>query len=359
MKGGPGTRDVRKLQLTGGATFTLSLPKKWINERGLVSSDGVLVDWRPSGALRITPAAGMEKITKQIIFKLEQIPNGALYDHLIGAYLSGADVIIIESVENIERSTNRIVRSMLRTVRGFEIAEEKNNMMKMLTLMSASDMPLKASINRMYQQLTSLVRDSLEVLSGGDKSLIEDHEEREQEIDAMRLLIDRQVYALLDSYHVADALKVGRREAVELANITRSLERMADHANHVAALIMNTAEIPKLKTSKMPLSQIPVWQEALRSLMINMRAHDVYSIEIARSNLKEAQRLLASFEDSLWNEESEEKTIQLLFLLRLSESIRRLCAYTRDFGEVLLNMIIHSNLTETTEGGNEWLALDG
>ncbi|MBT3772144.1 MAG: phosphate uptake regulator PhoU [Euryarchaeota archaeon] len=360
MANNPGSRDVRKLQVTGGATFTLSLPKKWVEEKGLEASDGVLVDWRPSGALRITPAAGMERTTNQITLNIDDIPEGAMYDHLIGAYLSGADVIIVQDENGIDRTTKRTIRSMLRTVRGFEIAEEKENMVKMLTLMSASDMPLKASINRMYQQLTSLIRDEFEVLNGGNKEIIEDHEDRELEIDAMRLLIDRQVASLLDSYLVADALKMGRREAVEYANISRSLERMADHANHIAALIMNTIELPSMDSLIGPLSQLPIWQEALRTLMINLRAHDVHSIEGARSSLKEAQTQLAAFEESLWKEGKgkDENAIRILFLFRLSESIRRLCAYARDFGEVLLNMILHSNLIETKEGANEWLVID-
>lgn len=360
MANNSGSRDVRKLQVTGGATFTLSLPKKWVEEKGLKSSDGVLVDWRPSGALRITPATGMEITIKQITLDIDEIPDGAMYDHLIGAYLSGADVIIIQNKNGIDRSTKRTIRSMLRTVRGFEIAEEKENMVKMLTLMSASDMPLKASINRMYQQLTSLVRDEFEVFNGADKELIEDHEDRELEIDAMRLLIDRQVASLLDSYIVADALKMGRREAVEYANISRSLERMADHANHIAGLIMNSNELPQMDSLEEPLSQLPIWQDALRTLMINLRAHDVYSIEQARSNLKEAQTQLAIFEERLWRqgEREEDSAIRILFLFRLSESIRRLCAYARDFGEILLNMILYSNLVETKEGGNEWLVID-
>ena len=55
MSLGPGEHEVRKLQSTGGSTFTLSLPKPWINEFDLEARDSLRVDWRPSGALRITP----------------------------------------------------------------------------------------------------------------------------------------------------------------------------------------------------------------------------------------------------------------------------------------------------------------
>ena len=45
--------EVRKIQLTGGSTYTVSLPKKWITEHGLEAKDEIRIEWRPSGALRV------------------------------------------------------------------------------------------------------------------------------------------------------------------------------------------------------------------------------------------------------------------------------------------------------------------
>ena len=44
MSLGPGEHEVRKLQSTGGSTFTLSLPKPWINEFDLEARDSLRVD---------------------------------------------------------------------------------------------------------------------------------------------------------------------------------------------------------------------------------------------------------------------------------------------------------------------------
>ena len=71
-----GDKDVRKLQLTGGATYTLSLPKGWVTSHGLESRDGVQIDWRPSGALRLTPLDTIED-TKRITLSTSSIPEGA------------------------------------------------------------------------------------------------------------------------------------------------------------------------------------------------------------------------------------------------------------------------------------------
>ena len=40
MPFGPGDVDVRKVQLTGGATYTVSLPKPWVDQMELNPRDG-------------------------------------------------------------------------------------------------------------------------------------------------------------------------------------------------------------------------------------------------------------------------------------------------------------------------------
>jgi phosphate uptake regulator len=339
-----GDKDVRKLQLTGGATYTLSLPKKWVEANSLKTSSGIQIDWRPSGALRLTPSSGVKQQRMKIKIIYEDIPRGSIYDHLVGSYLSGANIIEIYARDKISRELRKTIRTFLRSTRGFEITEESEKKVILISLLSASELPLRAIINRMYQQLTSIMRDVDDVLKGGDREFLLDHEEREQEIDAMRLLVDRQVGSLLDSYKVAEALELGRRGAVEHANISRTLERMADHAYRISTLILATKKLPKLNLEDSPMKQIPVWNDCLRTLMINLRTHDVEDIEMARSNLKNAQIELDRYEEKLWGKKENANTI--LFKFRLSESMRRLCAYARDFGEILLNIMTHAQLFE-------------
>ncbi len=333
-----GDKDVRKLQFTGGATYTLSLPKGWVQSHGLESRDGVQIDWRPSGALRLTPFDIVEDI-KKISFSTTKIPEGALLDHLMGAYLSGTDRIIIRHKSEESRMVKRVIRTFQRSTRGFEIEDESEHSITLITLLNAGELPMRSSLNQMYMQLNSLVRDTLEVLSGEDIELIEDYEEREREIDSLRFLIERQAGIALDSYKVAERLNLGRRQAVEYANLARSLERMADHTHQMARLTIEDAGNTSLSTESVPLNQIPVWQEAIRALMINIRTKDAEEIEKARDSLKDAQNVLKEHERSLWS--GRKDAPKLLFEDHISESVRRLCAYARDFGETLLNMLAH------------------
>ena len=83
--------EVRKIQLTGGSTYTVSLPKKWIIEHGLEAKDEIRIEWRPSGALRVIADTSNLLRKREVKIDCEIIPDHMIFDHLIAAYLSGAD----------------------------------------------------------------------------------------------------------------------------------------------------------------------------------------------------------------------------------------------------------------------------
>ena len=339
---GPGEQDVRRLQLTGGATYTLSLPKPWVSANNLASRDSIRIDWRSSGELMLSPLEDSEERRTEITINLGGLPKGALYDHLMGAYISGVQEILIKGKVPLKRKTRNEIRRFLRSTRGFEIGEEDDYSTRLISLLNTGELPLSASLNRMYLLLSSLVRDVLEALQGADSELISDHDEREREVDGLQYLIERQVGSMLSSSQIVKSLGISRKQGVEYANLARSLERMMDHADQIAKLTMDSSSIPKLSIQKMPLSALPIWLDSIKTLMINLRQRDTHQIEDARNSLKRAQLELEKHEESLWS--GKRKAAPLLFEDRLSESIRRLCAYARDFGEILLNMLAYDSI---------------
>ena len=344
---GPGNHEVRKLQATGGSTFTLSLPKQWVTKNRLGSRDSLRVDWRPSGALRITPLDHSVSLEQHVNFNFDMLPENSLHDHLMGAYISGADVISVDFEPGNRQSLKYAIRRFLRSTRGFEIIEEKEDRVELRCLLNAGDMPLHASLNRMYLQVTSLMRDIISVFEGGDRSFISDSEEREGEVDALLYLIERQVRILLDSHLVATKLNLTRTQALEYANLARCLERMMDHAFTITKNMTEYPEIIEGLPTVNPFQHIPMWQSSLKELMINIRTRDSVRIEKARHELKELQGILLEYERSILSVKQTEPWMAQS--LSLSESVRRLCAYSRDFGEILLNLKISTEMVRVNK----------
>ena len=341
MAFGPGEIDVRKVQLTGGVTYTLSLPKPWIEQMDLSPRDSIRVDWRPSGALRLTPLEMLANQEKIITIKVDDIPEASIHDRLMGAYLAGADSIRIVHSTPGNRLLQRQIRRFLRNTRGFERMNETEGRIDLKCLINAAEMPLNASINRMYSQLTSLTKDIVSMASGQEEDLLGDIDEREAEVDALLYLVNRQLSVALDSHLVASALKLTRNQAVEYSNLARSLERMMDHAYQMAQLIEENNETI-IEQSEQPIAQLIEWQDTLKRLMINIRTRNSNEIEECRQDLKTIQQDILNFEDDLIGNRKLSK--QDLLLFRMAESIRRMCAYARDFGEILLNLKLYDEM---------------
>ena len=81
----------RKLQLTGGSTVIVSLPKEWVKAHNLNKGDLVNIEELASGDLRLSPL--QENSTKREIVLDCCVIGDGLIDLMIGSYIAGADVI--------------------------------------------------------------------------------------------------------------------------------------------------------------------------------------------------------------------------------------------------------------------------
>ena len=117
---------------------------------------------------------------------------------------------------------------------------------------------------------------------------------------------------------------------------------MGDHATRLAYLIKDNSQVIKIKPTEMPLSAIPMWAKQLKTIVHNMYTKDVNIIHNAKLELVELRNKIEGEEDELWTGRGSAE--RLLCEFRISESIRRLCAYSVNFAEILLNMLMHKQL---------------
>ncbi len=332
--------DYRKLQLTGGSTMIVSLPKSWINANQLVKGDVVSIEELVSGELRVSP---LQKRSTKTSVSIDCCSlNVGLVDLLIGAYLSGADTIEVVCESAISREVRNDIRDFLRDTRGMEIEDDTGKKIRIISILNPSELRLQVSINRMYILISSLVNDAFEVLKGEGAELLSDVQERERQIDARRFLVERQVAVALKNPSVEKKLKLNRFTAVEHANIARVLERMGDHASRLASLVCELSHLVQSNTAILPLKAIPTWSQALKTLVHNMYTKDVNIIHEAKRTLVTLIAEIEESESALWT--GRKSSERLFSEFQISESIRRICAYGINFAEALLNMLMHERL---------------
>jgi phosphate uptake regulator len=332
--------EYRKLQVTGGSTMIVSLPREWVKANQMKKGDVVFIEEMSSGGLHIS-AMQSESSKSSVTIDCCKLSDG-LVDLLIGAYLSGADVIKVVCSSNIPRKVRKDIRNFLRDTRGMEIGLDEDKEIRILSILDPSELSFQVSINRMYILISSLVNDAYDVLVGEDLELLSDIEDRERQIDARRLLVERQVAAAVKKPVVERNLGTDRFSALEHANIARILERMGDHAARLAFLVRDNSTTIKSKTTEMPLRAIPEWAEQLKILVHNMYTKDVSLIHGAKLSLGRLMKEIEGNESDLWT--GRKSSERLFSEFQISESIRRICAYGVNFAESLLNMLMHERM---------------
>ena len=154
--------------------------------------------------------------------------------------------------------------------------------------------------------------------------------------------MERQVAASLQMPSVEKRLSVDRFTAMEHANIARVLERMGDHATRLGFLVREHSKVLKIGVDELPLNAIPKWAKELKTIVHNMYTRDITLIHSAKLELARIRDDVESAERDLWTGRGSAE--RLLCEFRISESIRRLCAYSVNFAEALLNMLMHDRL---------------
>ena len=104
IKDSPASDDVVLVKSLAGPKYLIPIERA-ISANNLGSRDSIRIDWRSSGELMLSPLEDSEEQRTEITIDLDGLPPGALYDHLMGAYISGVQEIVIKSKYDMKRKT--------------------------------------------------------------------------------------------------------------------------------------------------------------------------------------------------------------------------------------------------------------
>lgn len=228
--------ELRKIQVTGGSTHVVSLPKKWIDRNRLGRSDTVAIHEEPDGSLLLIPHSESKPQTRTLTVELPDAPqNEEVIRRLVGAYLAGADEIHVRSPSRMDPKTRQSVRDISRALVGVEILEEGAQTITLQDLVGVADMDLRKTLTRMQRIARLMYDDALKALESRDAGMATEVRRRDDELDRLLWMVSKQMHALLEQPRLAAKLNVRPAEALNLFLAARALERMGDHAAKMCA----------------------------------------------------------------------------------------------------------------------------
>ena len=336
MSSNPG-EDLRKVQVTGGSTFIISLPKAWVEQMGLQRGSVIRISQKDDLTLCLTPeGAETNELQRKVIINPtpEDTPE-SIVRRVVSAYLMGYNIIQLRSnQQRLDSSQKFSVKDFTRKkLVGTEILSDLPQDLTLQVLLSYAELSVKDALRRMSVIAASMHKDAIIALGTDD------------EVDRFNLYIIRLLkVAVIDTHVLKESGLRSPRECLGYRLITKSVERMADHAVNIAhnrlELTLSTLDNELLaEMKKLSNFALEIFEDAMDSVF-----EEKYSEADKVLNLAQRTRNMEAEILHMIVKHAPPEEVPALRLI--VESILRTAEYGADIAETVLNMTVKEAVIE-------------
>lgn len=330
--------DTRRIQVTQGESYMITLPKDWAESLGLKKNDSVNVEVQINGDLLVSPVKKVEapKDIKRIDatnVKKEDF----FYRQLVGAYISGHNMIEAYSEHPLSNTVIDVVNSFTQTSIGLEVVEEDAYRILVKDLIDHAEIGPRKSLERMSLLVRKLIGDVLDSAAGNSGLSIEDMEKRDMEVDRVHWLISRQNNIYKKNPWLCK--KIGS-DLCELTNhiaISRILERMGDHTVLLSKNLVMLMNEKKAEGVDKGIKEIG--NEIMKLYNESINGWLKTDMNTAEWCIEEGERLVKKIEKTFKKVEVNINTASSTSLI--AGSAKRITEYCIDISELTINAAMY------------------
>jgi phosphate uptake regulator len=328
--------ETRKVYVSGGSTYVISLPKKWVTKNGIKSGDSLVVTDQ-KGSLLIEPGINETEPLMQKI-RISNFKNRrSLENFIIALYLAGYNTIRINLDKPDNLGYRQTIRHVMAHLIGVEIVEDTDKTMILEIIVDHNRTPTTQLLKRMYVINRSMLTDFIKVLQQQDIALAEDIIMREREIDRLHFLIVRQLKSAVKYSQVSERLGITQQQdCLGYRVIVKALERISDHVEKIS---QNYIELIKQKGTIDPVL-IQSVDEIIRIFDLSVTSALSKNREKAEDVFQEHEKIRKSKEKTLLKESSNIQ--HALIQQSIFDSLQRIAEYTEDIAELTINMSVEN-----------------
>ena len=315
------SKTVRRIQLTGGSTYIVSLPSEWIKENKLTKGSEVRLE-DINGDILVSSNKSNSKENIKTLRITDSIDLKVLDRTLTSLYISNFDTIVVKCKDYMGSALRGEIRKFSKLVMGVEIFEESSDSIVLQNVLDSSSFPIPNAIRRMSLNVTTMIADVIEAIKRKDNALFSSVVDRDDDVDRYQWYIYREVRK-----------KGNEREFnIFYLIVSRILERIADHAVNICKLwLENNSEhsanadgiLGPLQTS------FSLYQESVDAFYA--RNYSILNGLIGR------KAEISDMKREKLNEFKRDKNVS--FLSTSMEEVTRIGHYATDIAELAMDMI--------------------
>ena len=266
--------EQRKVQITGGNSYIVSLPREWISTSNIGKGDYVGVESNEDGTITIYPKSVSRK---KRAFTIELTPTLSLNNRLIiSKYLEGYDVIEVVSKERIPKIARKEIINTVRNLIGLEIFEETSNKFTISSLIDFGSIKIEKILRRIIIITDSIYDESITALKENNKEFAQEIIPREDEVDKFYFHALRELSEATRTPQLLKSMGIKRStDILSYHSVVKSIERIADYLIDILELfIADGNEVPQ---------EIIAYAEHSFNIFKDV-ASNIYSKDLIRAN---------------------------------------------------------------------------
>jgi len=313
--------EARKIYFSGGSSYIITLPKKWVEENGLKAGDSVVMHVGKN-AIRILPHIP-QTTRREGFIDADGLGKACLTRRIISCYLAGYDSLEIKVYNEEQRMATDLAAD---TLIGAEIMEDIGTEIGIEIFL---DDRFKSDdvLERMSNTCVAMLSDFCLALQDFCEYYCNSIILRENEVDRLHFLVLRQVNLAIQGDVVVP------RELLGYWSFARRFERIADHAANMARCL--------LKLGKSMPELCDIVEPCLEMLKMSSVAFFRKDIELADAVLTEFEDL-RSIEEKLYRKIIEQEVEDAILLKSIVDSLTRIAAYSADIAEIALDLAVEA-----------------
>lgn len=233
------SRQTRRLQLSGGSTFVVSLPKVWIEDLELKAGDNVTMTRNANKSLTFIPdgdAPGIAPLDAVVEIGSET-SDESIRRRITAVYLAGYKSIKIVS-RGIRLGAGQVsaIRSMVRSAMiGTEIVEADSESLVIQILTRLPELSFDVALKRMHLMTSSMHMEAVEALASANADYAAEIAKMGDEIDRFGLYMLRNLMMAVQNASVLQEVGLGGpSDCLAYRTVVFRIEKIADHAALIA-----------------------------------------------------------------------------------------------------------------------------
>jgi phosphate uptake regulator len=332
--------ETRKVQLSGGTTYTVSLPKPWAQEQGIEAGSVLYLHPDEDGTLHIESTAQRNTTRRSVSVGIESDDTERIRETINALYGLGFDEIALTDSTGHPSECRRTISSTVETLSGLEVRETTETTIVLQSLIDADNVAIRKNVLRLHLIMLAMHQDAVTAIVDNDNDLAQQVIERDNEADRLFAMVRRHFRRALMDLREVEKLGHSRAELFELYHVTRQFERVADHAVKIAKFAVRQPAAPSdWFTDEFAVVAACALDIVDAASDVILTGTDIKTAYDAITDHDDLSSELETFKRELYDHET---AVEMQYLDLLLDSVNR----TAEYGVNVAEMAIQQRLRE-------------